>query len=345
MRIAVVCPYSIDFPGGVQQQAVGLVDGIQAAGHESWLVAPGTRGPTHARLLGQAVLLRANRSVAPIAVRPGTARRTRHAIAGADVVHVHEPLVAPTSTAAFLRTRCPAVGTFHSDLPPWVRAAYRVGAPALRKILSKLAAATAVSEAAASAVSGLVNEISIIPNGIDFGAFSVDVERHPNRIVFLGRDEPRKGLDVLLAAWPAVRAAVAGAELFVLGADRGSSPEGVSYLGTVVGPAKQRHLAAAGVYCAPNLGGESFGISVVEAMAAGCVPVLSDLAAFRQVAGSGARYFAVGDFRQLAAELISVLQDRVGSEQLRRTVKRTAAAYDWASVMPAYLDLYERAAQ
>ncbi len=198
MKIAIVCPYSIDVPGGVQQQAIGLVDGIRTAGHQAWLVAPGTMGPPDVKLLGPAVRVRANGSVAPIALRPGTASKTRRAIAAADVVHIHEPLVFPTSSAALLGAGPPAVGTFHADPSPWMRRAYRVAAPVLRRTLSKLAAATAVSEVAAAAVRGLVDEISLIPNGIDVGAYSIEIERHPTRVVFLGRDEPRKGLDILL---------------------------------------------------------------------------------------------------------------------------------------------------
>lgn len=345
MKIAVVCPYSIDFPGGVQQQAIGLVDQIQEAGHEAWLVAPGTSGPSHFRLLGAAVRVRANGSVAPVAVRPGTARRTREAIAGADVVHVHEPLVFPTSTAAFLRTGRPAVGTFHVDLPPWVRATYQMGAPVLRRILARLAATTAVSPAAAAGVKALVGEVALIPNGVDVRALSVGGERHPHRVVFVGRDEPRKGLDLLLEAWPAVRTAANQAELVVIGANRPDPPTGVRYMGTVIGSAKHQQLAAAGVFCAPNLGGESFGISVVEAMAAGCIPVLSDLATFRQVAGSAARYFPVGDVKQLAAQIIAALQDRAGTKERRDIGQEMAAIYDWGNVFPEYLALYERCAQ
>jgi phosphatidylinositol alpha-mannosyltransferase len=341
MKIAIVCPYSIDVPGGVQQQAIGLVDGIRTAGHQAWLVAPGTMGPPDVKLLGPAVRVRANGSVAPIALRPGTASKTRSAIAAADVVHIHEPLVFPTSSAALLGAGPPAVGTFHADPSPWMRRAYRVAAPVLRRTLSKLAAATAVSEVAAAAVRGLVDEISLIPNGIDVGAYSIEIERHPTRVVFLGRDEPRKGLDILLAAWPAVRTAVSDAQLVVLGVDRPSPSEGIRYLGTVLEPEKRRQLAAAGIFCGPNLGSESFGISVVEAMAAGCVLLLSDLAAFRRVAGPAAHYFAVGDPQQLAVRLISILKDQAGSG-VRSVVRQAAERYDWANVLPAYLDLYER---
>ena len=342
MRIAVVCPYSIDEPGGVQQQAIGLVEEIRAIGHEAWLVAPGTKGPSETKLVGRSVRVRANGSIAPIALHPATVGKTQRAVRGADVVHIHEPLMFLTSPAAYLGTDAPAVGTFHADPSTRVRALYRFAGPALRKVLSRLQAVTAVSEAAASAVRHLVGELSLIPNAIDVGAFALQEERHLNRVAFLGRDEPRKGLDVLLAAWPIVRAAVHDAELIVLGADRGGQDGGIRYLGTTLALEKRRQLAQAGIYCAPNLGGESFGVGLLEAMAAGCAPVISDLEPFRQVAGTVARYAAVADPQSLANQLIEALRDRRGSERQGQAARQAAAAYDWRHVLPRYVELYER---
>ena len=345
MKIAVVCPYSIDVPGGVQEQAIGLVERIGASGHEAWLVAPGVTGLPEAKLVGRSVNVRANGSIAPIALHPATIARVRRAIADADVVHVHEPFVAPTSLAAFLGGAPPAVGTFHADPSSVMRGFYRLAGPVLKSVTAKLAAVTAVSEAARSAVDHLVDGVITIPNAIDSGAYAINAERHPDRVVFLGRDEPRKGLDVLLAAWPVVRAAMPGAELVVLGADRHGSQDGIRYLGLSVGPAKRQQLAEATIFCAPNLGGESFGISLVEAMAAGCAPVVSDLRAFRSVAGETARYVPVGDSRMLADQIIDSLRDRDRTRDRSRAAVRTAARYDWEQVLPRYVDIYERLAR
>jgi phosphatidyl-myo-inositol alpha-mannosyltransferase len=345
MRVAVVCPYSVEVPGGVQGQAVGLVEGLRATGHEAWLVAPGMTGPPEARLLGRSFNVRVNGSVAPVALQPRTISRVRRAIRDADVVHVHEPLVAPTSPAAFLGEGPPAVGTFHADPSNLTRKLYRLAGPVLRRVFARFGAVTAVSGAARSAIEHLVDEVIEIPNGIDTGAFSLDVIRRPGRVVFLGRDEPRKGLDVLLAAWPRVRATVSEAELVVLGAYRDGAHEGIRYLGTSVGLEKRIHLAEATVFCAPNLGGESFGISLVEAMAAGCAPVVSDLPAFRSVAGDAARYVPVGNPESLADQLIQALRDGNGSHKLGRAASEAVAIYDWHQVLPKYLDLYERLAR
>jgi phosphatidylinositol alpha-mannosyltransferase len=342
MKIAVVCPYSVDEPGGVQQQAIGLVEELRAIGREAWLVAPGTMGPSETKLIGGSVRVRANGSMAPIALHPAAVGKTRRAVRGADLVHIHEPLMFLTSPAAYLGTDAPAVGTFHADPSTRIRAFYRLAGPVLRRVFSRLQAVTAVSEAAASAVRHLVGELSLIPNAIDVGAFALQGERRSNRVAFLGRDEPRKGLDVLLAAWPMVRAAVNDAELVVLGVDRGGQNSGIRYLGRIVGLEKGRQLAQAGIYCAPNLGGESFGITLLEAMAAGCAPVVSDLEPFRQVAGSVARYAAVADPQSLANQLIEALRDRRESERQGEAARQAAAAYDWRHVLPRYLELYER---
>ena len=345
MKIAVVCPYSIDVPGGVQGQATGLVKGIRAAGHEAWLVAPGVIGSAEARLVGRSVNVRANGSVAPIALHPATIARVRRAVADADVVHVHEPFVAPTSPAAFLGNGPPAVGTFHADPSSTMRRLYRLAGPGLKWAMAKLAAVTVVSREAGSAVDHLVDGAITIPNAIDTGVYAMNVERRPGRVVFLGRDEPRKGLDVLLAAWPLVRAAVPEAELVVLGAHRAGSQDGIRYLGMSVGPAKRQQLAEATVFCAPNLGGESFGISLVEAMAAGCAPVVSDLAAFRSVAGEIARYVPAGDSESLADQIIASLIDRDGTQDRGRAAVQAAAVYDWKQVLPRYIGIYAQLAQ
>jgi phosphatidylinositol alpha-mannosyltransferase len=345
MKIAVVCPYSIEIPGGVQSQAIGLAEGIRSAGHEAWLVAPGVTGPPETRLLGRSVGVRVNGSVAPLALHPATVGRVRRAVADADVVHVHEPLALLASPAAFLGHRPPAVGTFHADPSSTIRNLYRLAGPGLRRILAGLQVVTAVSRAAASAVEQLVDECIIIPNAVDTRSFSVDSPRRPHRVVFVGRDEPRKGLDVLLAAWPLVRAEVSDAELVVLGPDRAGSSESIRYLGVSVGEEKRRHLAEAAIYCGPNLGRESFGIGLVEAMAAGCAPVVSDLPAFRAVAGATARYVPTAHPRRLADELIASLRDTGGTQARGRQAVLAAEAYDWRHILPKYLDIYARIAQ
>ncbi len=253
--------------------------------------------------MGSTVTVPANRSAVPVALGPGVPGRVRRAIAGADLVHVHEPLMPLVSWSA-LATTVPIVGTFHADPSNLIRRSYRVAGPVLG-IRRRLAAVTAVSQVAAAAVEPLFDEITVIPNAVEVGTVP-DVDRVATRVAFVGRDDARKGLDVLLEAWPGVVAAIPGAELVVIGTDRADRP-GVRFLGRIADADKMAALAGAAVFCAPNLGGESFGITLVEAMAAGCRVVASDLPGFREVLGGLGDLVPPGDPEALAGALVTAL--------------------------------------
>jgi phosphatidylinositol alpha-mannosyltransferase len=180
--------------------------------------------------------------------------------------------------------------------------------------------------------------VTVIPNGLDVASMRVDTARNQTRVVFLGRDEPRKGLDVLLEAWPAVLARVPGAELHVINADRGLG--GITWWGRVDDATKARILSSASIYVAPHTGGESFGIVLVEAMAAGAVVVASDLPPFRSVAGGCARFFPVGDSGTLAAAIVELLHDPEERARLAAAGVATAEKYDWSVVGAAYRAIY-----
>ena len=279
MRVAIVSPYSFDHFGGVQDQAAQLGSWLREAGHDAWVVAPGSGGPDGTIHVGAAVSVPANRSRAPITLDPRAVGRVRAAVAGADVVHVHEPFMPITSLAALIGSKVPIVGTFHADPGGLARAVYRGASWPLRRLAGRLAVATAVSPVAAASVERLV-DLRLIPNGVDVDAYRDDLPK-ANRALFIGRDERRKGLQQLLLAWPLIRARVPEAELRVVGAERTSGPAGVTFLGRVDEESKRTELAEASVMCAPNTGGESFGIVLVEAMASGCAVVASDIPAFR----------------------------------------------------------------
>ncbi|HSG80066.1 MAG TPA: glycosyltransferase family 4 protein [Acidimicrobiia bacterium] len=340
MRVAVVSPYAFEAPGGVQDQVTRLVRWLLEEGHEAWAVGPGRAGPAGTRHVGGVVSVPTNRSRAPISVDPRVVGRIREAVEGADLVHVHEPLMPLVGVAAVLRSPVPTVGTFHADVGGIARQAYRIGRPLLRRMVRSMALTTAVSPVAAEAVAGFASP-RIVANGLDVDAYLSDADRDGHRVVFLGRDEPRKGLDVLLAAWPAVRAAVPGAELRVLGAERDAPLEGVAWVGRVSEADKRAELASAGVFCAPNLGGESFGIVLVEAMASGCRPVASDLPAFADVVGDAGLLVPAGDRGALASGLIAAIGD-TGPEHRAAALER-ARAFDRPAVLGAYLDAYREA--
>ncbi|HKX75802.1 MAG TPA: glycosyltransferase family 4 protein [Acidimicrobiia bacterium] len=335
MRVAVVSPYDLSRFGGVQGQVIGLVEGLRALGHDAWAVGP--RAPAGLGIdVGASVRVRFNGSQAPICLEPGVGNRTRAALDGADTVHLHEPLVPLIGPSAW-RAAGPLTLTFHASPPRWVSFLYRV-VPAHwweDRVL------TAVSRVAADP---LPAPAELIPNGLDVTSFQVEAERHPMRVVFLGRDEPRKGLQVLMRAWPQVRSKIPGAELVVMSSASLPGEGGVQFRGKVSEEEKRATLAGAAVLVAPNLGGESFGITVAEGMAAGCAIVASDLPAFREVTAGSARLVAPGDVPGLAAALIEVLDDPQGRGKMQAAGRRRAAAFDWSVVIPRYLECYRKGA-
>lgn len=341
MKIAMVCPYALDRPGGVQQQAIQLVEWLRAAGHQAWLVAPGrSGGPEGTVLLGPSVPVPANQSVAPIRFTAGVGRRVLEAMRGADLVHIHEPLAPMVGLAATMSAPIPSVGTFHAALGSWGR---RVSRSAYATWGKQLTTVTAVSDFAAASIRSARPDLLIIPNAIDVSSFRPSANPNPGQVAFLGRDEPRKGLDVLLAAWPEVQLAQPDAKLIVAGTRRPQLP-GVEFLGAVAEEHKREILASSEVLVAPNTGRESFGVVLIEGMASGCVVVASALPAFREVLGRAGRMVPVGNSKVLAKEIILLLSDGGLLAELRARGLARAQAFDRPEVLPRYLQAYEMTA-
>ena len=341
MKVGLVSPYDLGVPGGVQDQVVNLARWLGAEGIETVVVGPGTEGPEGAVLVGSSLSVPVNRSAAPIGVDPRMVSRLRSALESCDVVHVHEPLVPVVSlTAARIGDR-PTVGTFHADPSSMMRRSLRFAGPAARRLLGRLDVITAVSPVAASAVPSK-DAIRIIPNGVDTGSFSTG-PKTPASVVFLGRDEPRKGLDVLLEAWPAVRKAVPEAVLTIVGAERDDEIPGVTWLGRVTEEEKRRALASAEVFVAPNTGGESFGIILVEAMSSGCVVVASALPAFTRVLAGSGELVQPRDPAGLSSRIIDVLDDPVGRAERSTAGLERARRFDGGAVAAEYAAAYRDA--
>jgi phosphatidylinositol alpha-mannosyltransferase len=346
MHVGLVCPYDLGRPGGVQSVVLALGRRLHQGGHRVTLVSPGAEPegwPAGWRRAGRTVRVRANRSVVPLSIDPRCRRLVAGALAGVDVVHVHEPLIPLVGWGA-LALEPPTVATFHADPARWARLVYCAGAGVLaagmrRRVL------TAVSPVAASAVPAGWGPVEIVPNGVDLASYRSGVERQPARVVFLGRDEPRKGLDVVLAAWPLVRRRVGSAELVIVGARRPRLPAGATALGRVGEADKRSILASAAVVAVPGLGGESFGVVMVEAMAAGAAVVASDLAGFRHVAGDSARWVPPGDEVALADAITTLLVDHAERRRLVATATDRAARFDWGVVVGSYLAAYRRAGE
>ncbi|MGG5258756.1 glycosyltransferase family 4 protein [Phycicoccus avicenniae] len=364
MRIGIVCPYSWDVPGGVQFHVRDLAEVFIAQGHDVSVLAPAdddTELPPYLVPCGRAVPVRYNGSVARLTFGPVTsARVTRWLEQGDfDVVHLHEPVTPSVSLMALWAAEEPVVATFHTAN---VRSrAMHAANPLLRPSLEKIRARIAVSEDAARTVRRhLGGDTYIIPNGVHvdrFGAARPRAEwagrEGAPTLAFLGRvDEPRKGLDVALRALPAVLDAHPGTRLLVAGpgdaADvlKHADPRAVAattVLGAVSDADKAALLGSVDAYVAPHLGGESFGIVLVEAMAAGAPVVASDLSAFLAVLDDGrtGATFETGSAPELARTLTELLADPARRGALRDAGRARAATFDWSRVSGQVMAVYE----
>jgi len=365
--VGVVCPYSFDHPGGVQFHARDLAEALMAEGHEVSVLAPAgddTPVPPYMVSAGRTLAVHYNGSVARLAFGPVAAARVRKWLEAGqfDVLHLHEPAVPSLSMLALWIVEGPVVATFHSSL---VRSrSLQIAYPFVRQSLEKITARIAVSEdARRTLVDHLGGDAVVIPNGVyvdRFAAASADPAwtGTPDRptVAFLGRlDEPRKGLGVLLGAVEQVQRAVPGVRVLVAGGGETGAEQvaaagpgvaaAVELLGTVSDEEKARLLTSADVYCAPQTGGESFGIVLVEAMAAGTCVVASDLGAFRRVLDDGAAgvLFHNGDSADLAATLVRVLTDPQVRAGARARAAEVVRRYDWSTVTAQVLAVYEMA--
>ncbi len=341
MKVALVSPYALDRPGGVQEQAAGLAKRLPPLGVETILVGPGSSDGSWVSV-GKPTPLVANEAVAPLSLMPGVVGRVRAAVEDYDVVHVHEPLVPFVGPAAWVGASQRTIGTFHASPGTRVSELYRRARPLLRPLVDQLDVRTAVSRAAAAPVAPFARGLRIIPNAIDVASFSPTGPKVPGRVVFVGRDEPRKGLDILLRAWPKVVAETPHAELVVVGARRSSGPPNTRFLGRVPEAVKKETVASSTVLVAPNLGGESFGVVLLEGMAAGCAIVASDLPAFRDVAAGAAAYVTPGDVDGTSDAVSTLVREPARAAIRGEDALRRAMRFDWSNVLPRWLSLYEQ---
>jgi phosphatidylinositol alpha-mannosyltransferase len=354
VRVGLVCPYSLTLPGGVQGQVLGLGEALRRLGVDARVLGPCDGPPPDAAVtpLGNSVPTAANGSFAAVAPDPAAALRTIRALREEefDVVHLHEPMVpGPTLTALVLASG-PMVATFHrSGDGSW----YRALRPLTGYVNHRVAVRAAVSaEAEATAHKVLGGRYERVWNGIDARAFD-QVEPWPAdgpTVLFLGRHEPRKGLAVLLEAVQDLPADITlwiigeGPETARLRAATGTDPR-IQWLGMVDEVEKRRRLRGADVVCAPSLNGESFGVVLLEAMAAGSAVVATDLTGYRHVARDGREAVLVppGDARALASALSRVLTGGPEVKELVDAGRRRAEEYSLDVLARCYVEMYERA--
>lgn len=362
LRIGLLSPYAWDVPGGVNFHIRDLAEYLTARGHEVQVLAPADDEsglPGYVTSAGSTVPVSYNGSTARVAFGPLVTRKVSTWLKeGAhDVVHIHEPIVPSVGLIALRSATAPVVATFHSSQER--SRAMIIANPLVQPGLERISARIAVSEAARrTVVEHLGGDAVVIPNGVEVARFA-DAAPDPRwqgsptapTIGFLGRiDEPRKGLQVLLGAVTAVRRAHPGARFVVAGRgdiaaaleQAGLPSDAVEYLGEISESDKLALLSSLDLYVAPQTGGESFGIVLVEAMSAGAGVVSSDLTAFRAVLDDGAsgRIFRTGDPTDLARVLIEALGDRDRTDALKQHARIAVARYDWSTVAARILDVY-----
>lgn len=368
MKIALVTPYDYPYPGGVTEHIGALDKHFRALGHDTRIIAASTTdedvlGDHVIKVSGAVSSVPFSGSTARITFSPQVYRRVKKILRDEnfDVVHVHEPSVPVLSLVVLRHSHALNVGTFHAyrDSNPL----FDVAGPLVQRIFNRLDGRIFVSEAVRDYITHYFpGEHVIIPNGIDCMRFAdpaiQPVERfndgRPN-ILFVGRMDQRKGFRHLLRAYPYIKAAVPDARLIVVGAysDKDKAPflryarthrlRGVHFVGYVSPEELPRYHRTATVFCAPNTGFESFGIILLEAMAAGLPIVASDIAGFRTVIEDCSDGLLVppGDERAIAKAIIALLRDPARRERMSECGRRKAADYDWSIIAQRVLAYYK----
>lgn len=365
MKIGIVSPYSFDVPGGVQFHIRDLAAALIDLGHQVSVLAPADKDdptlPPYVVPAGKSVPVRYNGSVARLSFGPISAARVLRWLhqGSFDVLHLHEPLTPSLSMLACIAARGPVVATFHSAMTRSraLAAAHGILQPILEKISARIVVSALARRVQVEHLDGGGVEI---PNGVDVAHFAA-AEPLPGwpgdggTLGFLGRyTEPRKGFPVVLDAFARLAPRRPGLRLLVAG--RGDPADAVArlpedvadrvvFLGMVDEDTKARMLRSVDLYVAPNIGGESFGMILTEAMAAGTPVLASDLDAFRRVLDDGrcGALFPVGDATALATEAARLLDDPARRTAYRDTAARAVAAYDWPVLARRVLDVYEAA--
>ena len=359
MRIGLVCPYDLDVHGGVQRHVLELAETLWAGGDNVAVLAPGVPGEHETvTKVGPGVPVRFNGSIARVRMGPSSARMVKAWLDAGDfdVVHIHEPFTPSVSIHALWGASAPIVATFHTsqDSPLLLKMSSRT---VLRSAMSRISASIAVSEEARRTLAAYTDfEATIIPNGVHISQFEgpLDTPLLPRdgvtRIVFVGRvDEPRKGLQLLLDALPLIVSRHPYVELDVIGLGRpprlprGLSDRTVRFHGAQPDHFKERLLRSADLFVAPNTYGESFGIVLIEAMAAGAAVVASDLPAFEAVLEDG-KYgltFPTGSHAGLAAAVNRALDDPSSTKIRAEAAKVAVRRFDWSIVASDIRAIYE----
>lgn len=360
LKIGIVCPYSWDTPGGVQNHIRDLAEFLIAAGHNVSVLAPAideTKLPDYVVNAGKPISIPYNGAVARVLFGPVAFARVRQWISHGDfdLLHLHEPAIPSISLLACWAADGPMVGTFHAAAKRQ-KIIFAIG-PILEPAIEKLSARIAVSEAARLTLTDhLDTDAVIIPNGIYANRYADGQKIQKwsgNTIGFIGRfEEPRKGLSILVDALPVISRFAPDVKVLVAGP---GDPEEVidtidpqlrprfEFLGKISETEKADFMSSVAVYVAPNTGGESFGIILAEALAGGACVVASDIPAFDDLLGHGefGALFESESSTELAKVVIDLLRDQNKREVLSARGKHRAQLFDWSVVAQQIYSVYE----
>jgi phosphatidylinositol alpha-mannosyltransferase len=361
-RIGIVCPYGWDTPGGVQSHVRDLAEYLIREGHFVSVLAPAIDDenlPSYVTSAGRPISIPYNGAVARVLFGPIAFSRVRHWISQGnfDVLHLHEPAIPSISLLACWAAEGPLVGTFHAAAKRQ-KVTFAV-APFLEPVIEKLNARIAVSEAARETLTEhLDTDAIVVPNGIYASLYrdgKLDERWTGNTLGFIGRfEEPRKGLSVLTQALPAVIAQFPDVKIFVAGpGDSADTLKDIqpslrnrfTFIGRISEEEKANFLASVGLYIAPNTGGESFGIILAEALAAGASVVASDIPAFDSLLGHGdyGTLFQSENPDDLATKVIELFKDSARRNSIAERGKIYAQSFDWDVVADKIYDVYQMA--
>ncbi len=368
MKVGIVVPFSWSFWGAVNEHAELQAEALRKLGAETRTIMgndpPGTftrvLHPRHGRHdepppdvipVGRSVIVPANGSLPNIVLSPTAFFRIRRALEEErfDVLHLHEPMTPAICVATLTLARCPLVATWHAaGSLNWLRG----GVPMWGFLIDRIDYRIAVSEQAReSAVRWLPGEYEVIPNGVLIPP-EADSGRREHRVVFIGRHDPRKGMPVLLQAWPEVRRRT-GARLRLVGADplavrllmtRHHVPDdGIDVLGFLPQERLTEELLAAKALAAPSTGMESFGMVLTRAFACATPVVASDIAGYRDVMTPDTGVLVPpGDPQSLADAIVELLEDEPRRAALGAAARKLAQErYSWDDIARRLLQIYE----
>ena len=360
LKIGIVCPYSWDTPGGVQNHIRDLAEFLIASGHNVSVLAPAideSKLPDYVVNAGKPISIPYNGAVARVLFGPVAFARVRQWISQGDfdLLHLHEPAIPSISLLACWAADGPMVGTFHAAAKRQ-KIIFAIG-PILEPAIEKLSARIAVSEAARLTLTDhLDTDAVIIPNGIYANRYTEGkrIEKWSgNTIGFIGRfEEPRKGLSVLVDALPVISRFAPDVKILVAGpGDPAKVMENIDpqlrprfeFLGKITEDEKADFMSSVAVYVAPNTGGESFGIILAEALAGGACVVASDIPAFDDLLGHGefGALFESESATELAKVVIDLLRDDEKRKELSSRGKKRAKLFDWTVVAEQIYSVYE----